>query len=439
MFKYLIISVLLLTSLFSASIESFKEDYAQALQTYNSGDFQSAYTQFYALSAIAPENVEINFYLGRSALELKHYDEANVAFDRVLMMNPTHARTKLELARLNFETKQYDMAQSLLDEVLTEQLPLTVQENVLSMKKAIDEQRQKHTFGGALILAWDYDTNIGNDVGRGITQNVFNIIDLPGNEKRKSAGLAQTLVLNHSYDIGEKGGLAWESTFLAYNKNLTQYSDKDLTLFSLATGPSYTFDRYKLSLQAAYDKVRLESDDYFNIPRVSLNLKAILTPEWMVETDITQKRNLYTQSSATTDSDATIYTMGMRYAFNPKNPWLVAAYISYKDENERNKEATQYGVSLDEWSYRLELSKEIYKDLRASVGYAYKNAHYKEFDTIFNLKRHDTEDYYTASLAYLFTQHSSVMLGYSYSDHGSNNALYDYTKNVTTLSYMYTF
>lgn len=439
MIKHLILSFALLTSLFSASMESFKEDYAQALQTYNRGDFQNAYTQFYALSAIAPENVEINFYLGRSALELKHYDEAVAAFDRVLMMNPSHARTKLELARLHFETKQYDIAQSLLDEVLTEQLPLTVAENVLSMKKAIDEQRQKHTFGGALILAWDYDTNIGNDVGRGITQNVLNLIDLPGNEKRKSAGLAQTFVFNHSYDVGEKGGFAWESMFLAYNKNLTQYSDKDLTLFSLSTGPTYTFDRYKLSLQGAYDKVRLESDDYLNIPRVSLNLKTILTQEWMIETDITQKRNLYAQSSATTDSDATIYTMGMRYALNPENPWVIAAYISYKDENERNKESAQYGVSLDEWSYRLELSKELYKDLRASVGYAYKNAHYKEFDPLFNLKRHDKEDYYTASLSYLFTKQSSVMLGYSYSDHGSNFALDDYTKSVTTLSYVYAF
>lgn len=439
MIKYFIFSFLLAASLYSASLESFKEDYAQALQTYNNGDFQSAYTQFYALSALAPENVEINFYLGRSALELKHYDEANIAFDRVLMMNPSHARTKLELARLNFETKQYDMAQALLDEVLTEQLPLAVHENVLSMKKAIDEQRQKHTFGGALILAWDYDTNIGNDVGRGITQNVLNIIDLPGNEKRKSASLAQTLVFNHSYDMGEKGGFAWESMFLAYNKNLTQYSDKDLTLFSLSTGPTYTFDRYKLSLQAAYDKVRLESDDYLNVPRVALNLKTILSPEWMVEMEIAQKRNLYTQSSATTDSDTTTYTMGMRYALNPENPWVIAAYISYKDENERNKEATQYGVSLDEWSYRLELSKEIYKDLRASIGYTYKKDHYKEFDTIFDLKRHDKEDYYTASLSYLFTEQSSVMLGYSYSDHGSNNALYDYTKSVTTLSYMYAF
>ena len=437
--KKLLIILCTAATLFSSSIEEFKTAYATALKAYNANNFQSAYTQFYALSEQSPENVEINFYLGRSALELKHYDEATVAFDRVLMMNPSHARTKLELARLNFETKQYDAAQALLDEVLKEQLPLNVQENVISMKNAIDEQRKKHTFGGALILAWDYDTNIGNDVGRGITQNLLNFIDLQGNEKRKSAGLSQTLVLNHSYDMGEKGGFMWESNFVAYNKNLTQYSDKDLMLFSLSTGPSYTFDIYKISLLAGYDKVRLESDDYMNISRVSLNLKTILTPDWLLETDITQKRNLHTQSDNTTDSDATVYTLGTRYAINRDDPWVLAAYISYKDENERDKAATQYGVSLDEWSYRLELSKEIFKDLRASIGYTYKTTDYKEYDAMFNLKRKDTEDYYSATLAYTLNKQSSLMLGYAYSDHSSNNALNAYSKSVTSLSYIYSF
>ncbi|WP_041955725.1 surface lipoprotein assembly modifier [Sulfurospirillum arsenophilum] len=437
--KKILIICCIISSLLASSLETFKSDYDQALKLYNSGDFQNASIQFYALSEVAPENVEVNFYLGRSSLELKHYDDAVSAFDRVLILNPSHVRTKLELARLYFEIQQYDTAQSLLDGVLQEQLPLTVQENVVALKSAIDQQRAKHTFGGALILAWDYDTNIGNDVGRGVTQNVLSIIDLPGNNQRKSAGLAQTLVLNHSYDMGEKGGFAWDTAFIAYNKNLTQYSDKDLMFFSLSTGPSYTYDIYKLSLQAGYDKVRLESDDYMNITHFSLNLKAILTPELMLETDITQKRNLHTQSSNTTDSDATLYTMGVRYALNPQDPWIIAAYISYKDENERDKAAAQYGVSLDEWSYRLELSKEIFKDFRATIGYTYKDTNYKEFDALFNLKRSDTEDYYSTSLSYMLTKQSSVMLSYAYSDHASNNALYTYKKNVTALSYIYSF
>jgi len=131
--------------------------------------------------------------------------------------------------------------------------------------------------------------------------------------------------------------------------------------------------------------------------------------------------------------------MGVRYALNPQDPWIIAAYVSYKDENERDKAAAQYGVSLDEWSYRLELSKEIFKDFRAAIGYTYKDTNYKEFDALFNLKRSDTEDYYSTSLSYMLTKQSSIMLSYAYSDHASNNALYTYKKNVTALSYIYSF
>lgn len=136
--KKILIICCIISSLLASSLETFKSDYDQALKLYNSGDFQNASIQFYALSEVAPENVEVNFYLGRSSLELKHYDDAVSAFDRVLILNPSHVRTKLELARLYFEIQQYDTAQSLLDGVLQEQLPLTVQENVIALKSAID-------------------------------------------------------------------------------------------------------------------------------------------------------------------------------------------------------------------------------------------------------------------------------------------------------------
>ncbi|MBP6325361.1 MAG: outer membrane beta-barrel protein, partial [Sulfurospirillum sp.] len=69
----------------------------------------------------------------------------------------------------------------------------------------------------------------------------------------------------------------------------------------------------------------------------------------------------------------------------------------------------------------------------------YKDIEYKEFDAFFNLKRKDKENYYSINLSYEIDKESSISLGYTYADHGSNNALNDYTKNVTTLSYMRTF
>lgn len=158
--------------------------------------------------------------------------------------------------------------------MLQEKLPQNVQETVHNFKRAIEQQKRKTHFWRRWILAWDYDTNIANDVGRGVTQNLLGLVNLPGNDRRSSAGLSQVLLLNHTYDIGEKGSWAWESNFLAYNKNLTQYSDKT-TLFSFATGPSYTIDTYKISFLASHENIRLASEEYLNTSGFAINVKKI--------------------------------------------------------------------------------------------------------------------------------------------------------------------
>lgn len=410
----------------------------EALKLYNAQDYAKAYEIFNMLSESSPEDPELHFYLGRSALELKKYDDAVASFDRVLMLNPAHTRTHLEMARLYFETKQYELAQKELANVEKEKLPPHVHEKVLSLKQAIEEKRQKHTLSGVLILGWDYDTNIANDVGRGVTQNLLDSIQLSGNNQRKSAGLSQILALSHAYAIGEKKEWAWESNFLTYNKNMTQYSDKDILLFALASGPSLTIDTYKFSLLLGYDKIRLGSEAYLNTSTISLNTKKIISPTLMAEADITKKRNINVDDASTSDSDSMIYTIGLKQ-FLGDDPYLLSAYISYKDDKERDEKSAQYGVSLDEWSYKIEVSKELVKDLKGSVGYTYKDIGYKEYDTFFNLTRKDKEDYYSLGLTYAIDKESSISLGYAYTNHSSNNALNDYTKNVTSLSYMRSF
>lgn len=428
------LSLALISSLCFASSQNFEARYAQALSVYNSGDYTKAYALFETLWELSPEDAELNFHLGRSALELKKYDEAGIAFDRVLMVNPKHARTRLEMARLYFETKQYASAQQELDEILSEKLPQNVQDMVSSMQKAIGTGKSPHAFRGALMLALDYDTNIANDVGRGITQNVFTSI----NDKRKSVGLAEILLFNHAYDMGERGGWRWESNFLAYNKNLNQHSDRDLLIFTLGSGPTYTFDSYKLSFLASYDKVNLGSEQYLGTSGFGVNLKKIISPTLIAEADISAKRTLYDNPSSTSNFDALIYTLGFRKSFDDGS-WLLSTYLSYKDDAERDKNAAQYGISKDEWAYKMELSKELYSGIRGLVAYAHKAIGYDEYDTFLAIKRKDKENYFTLGLSYAIDKTSSLLLNHSYTNHSSNNALGKYTKNATSLAYIRNF
>lgn len=413
---------------------TFQQRFDEAFGFYTAGNFQKAYELFDSLWEASAEDPEVNFYLGRSALELKRYDDAGIAFDRVLMVNPNHDRTRLEMARLYFETQQYEAAQRELDGITSEKLPQNVQDMVTSMRRSLGTHESPHSVRGALMLALDYDTNIANDVGRGITQNVFTSI----NDRRKSAGLAEILLFNHAYDMGEKGGWRWESTFLGYNKNLNNHSDRDLLIFTLGSGPTYTFDSYKLSFLASYDKVHLGAEDYLGTAGFGINLKKILSPSLLIEGDISTKRTLYADAASTSDFDAMIYSLGMRQSFD-NGGLLLSAYLSYKDDSERDNAAVQYGVSKAEWACRLEASKEITKGLRGSVAYTYKDIAYDEYDTLLLVDRSDKEHYYSLGLTYAIDKDSSISLNHSYTDHNSNNALGEYTKNVTSLAYIRNF
>ena len=58
-----------------------------------------------------PANPEVNFQLGRAALEAGRYHEAEAAFERVLFQKPEDDRTRLELGRAYFLSGSYSQAQ----------------------------------------------------------------------------------------------------------------------------------------------------------------------------------------------------------------------------------------------------------------------------------------------------------------------------------------
>ena len=60
----------------------------EAVDLYSAGKFAEAYKIFNALFALKGDDARVNFYLGRCATELKLYDEALEAFERVLMVEP---------------------------------------------------------------------------------------------------------------------------------------------------------------------------------------------------------------------------------------------------------------------------------------------------------------------------------------------------------------
>ncbi|MBE0497488.1 MAG: tetratricopeptide repeat protein, partial [Campylobacterales bacterium] len=229
---------------------------AQAEALYKANQFDQAYEAYVSLVRQDPANAELNFLLGRSALETKRYDEALAAFERVLMLDPSHTRTRLEMARVYFEGGQLELASTELERVLGATLPSNIREVVVAFKARVDGAMAKHRVSGSVVAGLGYDTNINNDIGKKeFLIPSFGGLSLEGTKKKSDSFAFGIAALNHSYDIGLRDGWSMEQSGVFYSKLHRHTTENNLALFSLNTAPTFKEGRYSIGLPVGFDKV----------------------------------------------------------------------------------------------------------------------------------------------------------------------------------------
>ena len=409
--------------------------YQEAQQSYNAGDFKTAYGMFEELSLANPKNAEYNFLLGRCALELKKYDEAITAFDRVLILNPAHTRTHMELARLHFETSHFEQAQAELDSVLKENIPSNIRDVALAFKTRINELASRHTFNGALVFGGGYDSNANNDIGRKeFIIPAFNI-PITGSDKTSDSNVFATMVLNHTYDFGERGGWALENSFVAYDKLNTKLSKNNLTLFSLSTAPTWSEGSYRVSFPLSYDRVYLDGKGYLYNLSASAKASYLIDATSQIEGGYTFKRGYY-DSDETQDVTANTVFASYKKALG-EDPIMLSLNTSYTSNAEVNQGRTD--VANTGYSYGIELAKSFKNGFRTSVGYTGSSTDYDKTDVLFGTKRADTRDEYTWGMGYSIRKDLLINAIITYAKNDSNQDPFTYDKITALLTAVYTF
>ena len=430
-----ILSSLLASSLLAQDISSSRI-YQEAQKSYNAGDFKTAYGFFETLSLENPENPEYNFLLGRSALELKMYDEALTAFDRVLILNSTHTRTRLELARLYFETKQLEQASHELDLVLKENIPQNVRDIATAFKTRIDESKNKHRFSVALIIGWGYDSNANNDIGK--KEFIIPSFNIPitGNDKVADSNLFATMILNHTYDFGDKGGWSLENSLVGYNKTNIDLTQNNLNLFSLSTAPVYTYEKYRFSMPLNYDRVYLDGKGYMYNLSATFKGAYLLDETSQLEISYLYKRGYYDEDEGQ-DVKGNTFFGSYKKAFGEDEPILLSLSTSYSDNTEVNSGRTDVASTGN--SYSIELSKSFKNGIRPSLSYTYSTTDFEKVDVLYGTKRSDDRDEYEFGLGYTLKENMLLNASVTYAKNSSNHDPFNYDKVTALLSAIFTF
>jgi len=405
----------------------------EAKQSFETKEFEKAYGFFENLSTEMATNAEVQFYLGLSAMELQKYDEALAAFDRVLMLDPNHTRTKLEIARVYYISEQYEQASVEVRSILTENLPFEVKKSVDAFKATLEEKLKKEAWLATVSIGAMYDSNANNQ---------FNdTIKLPGSEKAKSDSyLYSTAGLTHIYDIGERGDWFVESNGLFYLKMNRHITDNNLALFSLSTKPYYSEGQYRIGFPISFDRVYLSGEGYAKVLQGGIEGSYLLDEQSMLLAGLILKRSYY-EDDNTLDANSHVWSLTYKRSVGD-DPIIFSIGINY--ENISEVRGSGINVTADAWTHKIEASKELMPDLVGSISYAYKYKDYDKQDAKLSLisidpHRKDKESTYGVGLSYMLDKTSSINAIISYANQNSTQEPYEYDKTTIGINYIKSF
>lgn len=162
------------------------------------GNAKQAYAELSAVADQLAGNLEFDYLLGVAALDSGKIDEAIIAFERVLAINPNHAGAKLDLARAYFTSGAFDLAEATFENLKLSNPPPLALQSINRYLAAIQERKKATRSGlsGYGELNLGYDTNLTGVPGdfSSAVQNAFGLpgVDPTGNSVKRKAAFTGT-------------------------------------------------------------------------------------------------------------------------------------------------------------------------------------------------------------------------------------------------------
>jgi len=306
-------------------------------------------------------NLDKTFHFAQVAILAGDYEGAIGSLERMLLVNPSLPRVRLELGVLYYRLNSYQVARNYLVSALeTPNVPPEVAERVKIFLDEIDQKLSPHRLNGSIYAGLRYETN----ANAGPDSNNIQVFGLPARladqftsqEDWTAFGMAS---LVHVYDFMTQDSTSWDSLASLYVSRHQEHTEVDLTVLSLSTGP-----RFKLSLAdvdnvsvrpyAVLDWVRLADDTYYVAPGGGLTLSKGFDDGSTADLSLEARRRAFNDTSDhpfNSDQTGWEYVARLQGTHLLNRSWLVHGGITLFDRTaeqswEANREyAANLGIS----------------------------------------------------------------------------------------------
>ena len=265
-------------------------NYKIAQEQFKNKNYKKSLQLFEELSIKDPNNININFYLGRSYYELKQYEQASAAFERITITDEKNLRARLELAQTYMQLKLNDDALSNFNFVLQNKIPDMVRQNVLAKIAYIKNLKKRSFFSGNFNIRTSYDTNVNNSSGNPTTINYqIDGIEYPfeaPNTIHKEFIYTPSLSLNYIYKLKENYSVNTQVNYTkifyandsqrvndlnASKSDLASETKKEIDIASFSLSNSYYGQNSILTPSFDYSKMKMAKADYMHTVGFGLN------------------------------------------------------------------------------------------------------------------------------------------------------------------------
>ncbi len=406
----------------------------EALSLLQAGQAEQAYTLLAPLVADRSGDPEFDYLFGLAALDSGRTSEAVFALERVLAVDPSHARARAEIGRAYFLLGEVDTARQEFQAVNKQGVPPAVAEAMQRYLNAINQRvsGNRKQMRAYIEAALGYDTNVNAGTSdRNIAVPFFGGAILTLND----AGVEQD---DGFGAIGAGAAGAWplsERVDLVGGLNLSSrqmFSESDFTTGALDSygGLSYTRgnDVFTAALQG--EMYFVDNDTFRNAAGVVGGWNRDFNERARASAFVQMVRLDYPGQDIR-DANRYVGGVGASYAFDyPRSP---VGYLSLYGGTEDERASGVPHLGHDLYGFRAGGEMALFEKTQGFVGLNLEFREYGGPEPFFLETRDDTRLEFRAGASYRPAAEWSVTPQVSYVTNDSDVALYDYDRIIAAV------
>lgn len=406
----------------------------QGAELVKAGKGKQAYTLLEPQESARAGDKDFDLLLGIAALDAGQNTRAIFALERVLAVDPNNARARAEIARAYLAVGETQAAKAEFQNVKQLGVPADVASTIDRLLSAVErlENEGKPSVRAFIEGTVGYDTNVNAAPARGeVAIPAFGnlLFTLSDTSKAKEDWFGSIGGgVNFTYPVDQQ--LAIVGSVAGSQRWNQDVSSADLLNADASLGAAYTQGRNVYSFNLQYNTISVENDRFRDALGFSAQVQHNLDARNQLSAFVQYSDLSYIGQPA---RDADRWVAGVGYAHAWREGLIGYGSVYSLTERVHDKSLAPF-LGLDGYGVRVGGQQRLDERTTLFGSLAYETRRGQSADPTFLRSRNDDQLIANISVSYQLKKDLRVSGHYSYIDQGSNIDIYEYDRNIVSVT-----